>query len=63
MEDLWSASGKQAKARIEMKCIQENRKKENSPVYNVYHNDCARIGDLGCQKQLNLSQVGWNLGI
>lgn len=62
MEDLWDASGKQAKTRIEMKHAQKNRNKENSAVYNVYHGHCARIGDLSCQKQLCVSQVGCNLG-
>lgn len=34
----------------------------NSPVCNVCHSHCGRIGDLGCQKPLSLLQVGCNLG-
>lgn len=44
MEDLCSASGEQAKTRIEMKCTQKNTNEENSSVCNVYRNPCGRIG-------------------
>lgn len=62
MEDLCSASGEQGKTRIEIKHTQNNTNKENSSVCNVYHSPCGRSGDLGCQKQLSLSQVGRSFG-
>lgn len=58
MEDLWDASGKQAKTRIEMKHAQKNRNKENSAVYNVYHSHCARIRRLKLPKTI-MSFAGW----